>query len=126
VSWGKKKRRNVRIGRVGGGEEEAWEVGLMSRRKRRKRRSSSRSRVVENCLGRSWREVQDVKVKRSVGKRSRIFCCDVYSSHNHSFSLAIFYNVSKHRDKTAILTRTHLNKGIYVLQTAKRCAQQRR
>ena len=125
VSWGKKKRRNIGIGRVGGGEEETWEVGLMSRRRRRKRRRSS-SKGMENCLRRSWREVHDVKVKRSVRKRSRICCCDVYSSHNHSFSLAIFYNVSKLRDKTAILTRTHLNKGIYVLQTAKRCTQQRR
>jgi len=37
VSWGKKKRTNIGFGRVGGGEEEAWEVGLMSRRKRRVR-----------------------------------------------------------------------------------------
>lgn len=40
---------------VGGGEEEAWELGLMSRRRRRRRKkgSSSISRGMENCLRRS-------------------------------------------------------------------------
>ena len=41
-------------GRVGGGEEEAWEMGLMSRRRRRRRKrrrcSSSSTRGIENCL----------------------------------------------------------------------------
>jgi len=54
VSWGKKKKENIGIERVGGGEEEAWEVGLMSRRRRRRRkRRSSSSKGIENCLKRS-------------------------------------------------------------------------